>query len=648
MIMFGTKSLAQESFDLYGGFSSFNSGFRLSSFELNSENYPSKSDWEFSGIYGANFASKNQITNDVYLISLSKKLNKHYLYFRYSPGFNQEFLISSGKNISVDSASTILNTIINYSEKFGFGYAYEIKPEFSLGVSFRYFEEKMTEDVFNFFLGDTSYLTTTTLTTAKKFWRTDLGISYLPSENFRISLASKNLFLLNENGNLSNKDFQLRLSKGFIIGAEAKLQDNFSILTKWETGNSFLLSPQFRLKIFGGNLAAGLFITHDKNQDPFLNSLSPAVNFSSDLFSISLIYINYLRNQDQNSLKKFYKNGVSNIINNQFSEDRILLSLNLSLSFKHEKMAELFNLKITNDIFPTLDEEYVDNPIAIGLVKNLTDKKIFVRPAALIKAVNDEIIYSQPIEVFPKDTVRVKFYSLISESKIFDKRRIGTAEFFIFTDSESYDDKIEKPVLIQTMNSWDGKVSNLKYFVFKDFDFIIKYATEIYQKNSAVIDSNDRLKKFNMAKIFYNEFIKKMTYISDPRTSLEYVQFPKETILRSGGDCDDLSTAFSSMLEVMGIETAFVDYKEPDGVSHVNLLINTGLTADESLMLTNNDKKYYLRKNSNGIDEIWIPVETTNFISFDLAWEIAAEKFQTEAIENFGMQKGLVNIIDIF
>jgi len=117
---------------------------------------------------------------------------------------------------------------------------------------------------------------------------------------------------------------------------------------------------------------------------------------------------------------------------------------------------------------------------------------------------------------------------------------------------------------------------------------------------------------------------------------------------RKGGDCDDLSVAFASILEIAGIETAFVDFKSDDGISHVNLLINTGLNSSQAELITQNDKKYFLRENQNGEDEIWIPLETTHFVSFESSWNLAAEKFYREAIENFGLQKGKVLITDIY
>ena len=84
-----------------------------------------------------------------------------------------------------------------------------------------------------------------------------------------------------------------------------------------------------------------------------------------------------------------------------------------------------------------------------------------------------------------------------------------------------------------------------------------------------------------------------MQYVSDPRSSTEYVQFPTQTIEVAGGDCDDLSVAFSALLESIGIQTAFVDYKSEEKISHVNLLINTKLKPEEAELITQNDKKYF-------------------------------------------------------
>jgi hypothetical protein len=139
-----------------------------------------------------------------------------------------------------------------------------------------------------------------------------------------------------------------------------------------------------------------------------------------------------------------------------------------------------------------------------------------------------------------------------------------------------------------------------------------------------------------------------MTYVSDPRASVEMVQFPSETMKIKGGDCDDLSVSLSSLLESVGIQTAFVDFKEPNGVSHVNLLVNTGISPENSALITNNDKKFFIRKNVTGKEEVWIPIETTSQSDFYTSWEIASEKFHNEAVNKLGLVKGNVEIIDVY
>ncbi|HSP86523.1 MAG TPA: transglutaminase domain-containing protein, partial [Ignavibacteriaceae bacterium] len=156
------------------------------------------------------------------------------------------------------------------------------------------------------------------------------------------------------------------------------------------------------------------------------------------------------------------------------------------------------------------------------------------------------------------------------------------------------------------------------------------------------------LSDFFKTKIIYNELVKNLVYTSDPRASAEYVQFPNETIKLKGGDCDDLSVLFSSVLESSGIETALVDYKADDGIRHVNVLVNTKLNPDEAALITENDTKYFLRKNENSEDEIWIPVETTSLNNFDEAWNAGVEKFNEEAFQKFGLAKRSVEIIDIY
>ncbi len=134
---------------------------------------------------------------------------------------------------------------------------------------------------------------------------------------------------------------------------------------------------------------------------------------------------------------------------------------------------------------------------------------------------------------------------------------------------------------------------------------------------------------------------------SDSRASVE-VQFPEQTSELKDGDCDDLSVTYCSILESVGIQTALVDYEGNGEIRHVNVLFNTKLLPGDASLITSNDSKYFIRKNEQGIDEIWIPVETTSLTDFNEAWNIGVEKFNREAIAELGIASGKVEIIDVY
>ncbi len=262
---------------------------------------------------------------------------------------------------------------------------------------------------------------------------------------------------------------------------------------------------------------------------------------------------------------------------------------------------------------------------------------------------NLDNIQSPEIIISGNDTVEVKFYTLIPETFSEKKPEISYADFFVSASNEEPDDQFQKAVLINGNNSWDGKVSNLKYFIKRDQNFSLAYAKEILSKYKAEFDTLPNvLYNFYKTKILFNDVVKNLIYTSDPRASAEYVQFPNETLKLKGGDCDDLSVLFSSLLESVGVETALVDYQETTGIRHVNILINTGLKPADARLIAENDTKYFLRKNEEDNDEIWIPVETTSLNSFNSAWNIGVEKFNKEAIGDLGIAKGTVQIIDIY
>jgi hypothetical protein len=214
---------------------------------------------------------------------------------------------------------------------------------------------------------------------------------------------------------------------------------------------------------------------------------------------------------------------------------------------------------------------------------------------------------------------------------------------------EETDARLQKAALINSINSWDGNVANLRYFIMRDIDYSMNYSKNILSENKSMLDTiPSELSAFYKSKFIFNDFVKQLVYTSDPRATAEYVQFPEQTIELKGGDCDDLSVAYSSLLESVGVQTALVDYKGDGEVRHVNILINTNLLPSQAKLITTNDSKYFIRKNESGIDEVWIPIETTSLTNFDEAWNTGVKKFNHDAVEQLGIAKGNVEIIDVY
>ncbi|MBI4807611.1 MAG: tetratricopeptide repeat protein [Nitrosomonadales bacterium] len=117
-----------------------------------------------------------------------------------------------------------------------------------------------------------------------------------------------------------------------------------------------------------------------------------------------------------------------------------------------------------------------------------------------------------------------------------------------------------------------------------------------------------------------------MTYIQDPSNpyqvssgkvnTVDYIQFPRETLERKSGDCDDLVAFYSSALEGMGISTRVVEVP-----GHMFMMFSTGIAADDDSYTM--DNMYVIHE-----DQLWIPVETTLVgNAFIKAWEKGAAAY---------------------
>jgi hypothetical protein len=101
---------------------------------------------------------------------------------------------------------------------------------------------------------------------------------------------------------------------------------------------------------------------------------------------------------------------------------------------------------------------------------------------------------------------------------------------------------------------------------------------------------------------------------------VDSINLARTTLKRAVGDCDDLTVLYSSLLETLGIETAFITIP-----GHIYAAFNTGIPSRDYLKV-HPDKDMTI--NLNG--DLWIPVEITMVGEKDFmtAWKKGIDEYR--------------------
>lgn len=119
-----------------------------------------------------------------------------------------------------------------------------------------------------------------------------------------------------------------------------------------------------------------------------------------------------------------------------------------------------------------------------------------------------------------------------------------------------------------------------------------------------------------------------LNYVIDPNSSyvelssnaavVDYLQYPSQTLMYRGGDCDDLSILYCSLLESSGIATAFITVP-----GHIYMAFDLGMPEAEARENFLDPGLLIFRDG-----KAWVPVEITmvkeNFVK---AWRVGAKEW---------------------
>ena len=545
---------------------------------------------------------------------------------------------------------------IEYQEPGSFGYAHRFSPSFSLGVAGRYRREEIRDTRISLVQRDSLPFYPVSITRAyeSNSWFVDAGLLWAASDRWTVGLSGRNLLRFTDAG-FPDSLSQFALPRSIVASLGVQFQPLAAVrlgIGAATTGVANLGGEWFP----GGGIAVRGALYRDPSESRFLTAGSVGLAWSYESIEISASYLRFVdRNRHSGvvALDEFDAKDIHSLDLNPFVRDRLGLSVKASFGNVRDQLARIEQVQMYGAVYPSSFATFAYRPIGKARVQNTSGKPIQARVSFFVDRFMDAPTESPAVTLEPGASADVELTAVFNELvKGVSKAVIRDANVYVTaTPAESYDDRAQARVVFRGKNEWDGNAQSLRFFVTPDDPSVLRTSRDILlQQHSALESATGDLEKFAKARILINGFAGKLNYVSDPKLTADYVQYPAETLTLRSGDCDDMTVCFSALLASVGIGTAFVDVVPPEdpGRSHIFLLFDTGLDPRFGSGIADNPKRYVVRRGSGGKESIWIPIETTVIVrGFDEAWTSGAQQYFDNVELGFGLARGWVRIVDI-
>lgn len=605
-------------------------------------------DWELSG--SNMFSSETRGLSFQTIGGTKRFLENHSFSLRYSPGLVMEFIVPStfqfqnGQSITFDKR-------INYRESYAFGYGYQMTPDVALGFSGR-LREEFIADTRPFIEQDTVARVRVVEYNASS-WNVDIGMRWSPDPSFSMGIVAKNLFRMKESTFPQEvESYALRSLKSLRLGMSyrpswfATLSIDFDTERQGGFGSEWSITDglQFRQgSVFGSQYS------------PFVAAVSGGLGFSYESVRFDLSYLHFFNPTDRSkvTVQDFVSKGVKDIAFNQFTQSQGMLTINVPLGRTREYIARIEYVTISSEVYPSSYHVHAVRPIGKARVRNISQRPIQARVSFFVDQYMDRPTETPSLYIGPNEEKEIPMYAIFNDAiRFVPSMVLRAAEVLVkASPTEEYDDRSQARLIIRGRNDWDGDAVTLRSFVTPEDPDILRFTRNVVNQQKEVLaETSGLLEKFNTASILFNEFSSRLSYVNDPRGSKDRVQYPSETFALRGGDCDDMTVAYASLLSSVGISTAFIDVIPPDRAhdAHIFLMFDTGVPASQAEVVSNNPKRYVVRKNERGEETVWLPVETTIMTDgFQKAWEVGAKEYLDHVEVGLGVVRGWVRVVDV-
>ena len=286
-------------------------------------------------------------------------------------------------------------------------------------------------------------------------------------------------------------------------------------------------------------------------------------------------------------------------------------------------------------VFPALYHYYADHALGTMTLQNtgsgtITDLSVQLFVPGLMKAPTDAVI-SPAIGVSQTQDVGIR---ALFDPSVLDRSEGGSvsAELTVQYSSggKTWKETIRRPIGLLNRNAvrWtdDQKVGA---FMMVSSPAFLRFSGQIMGAGEDLTTGVLTRNLLSAARMFAALKAAGIRYVVDPssayeslsrdRTAIDFIRFPMETLDSRSGDCDDLSVLYGSLLESVGVDTAFITTP-----GHIFAAFNLGMSPELASRIFPKADDLIVR---DGI--VWAPVETTMIDDgFMKAWQTGAAEWR--------------------
>jgi hypothetical protein len=307
------------------------------------------------------------------------------------------------------------------------------------------------------------------------------------------------------------------------------------------------------------------------------------------------------------------------------------------------KLAPGAGLEVSNveffNVFPVFFKYYSSHALGRIVVKNAdTALASDVKAGFFLKQYMDNPSYSNALlSLAPGEEKAIELFGLLKSNilEISEPTLLSANISVEYTQgSKPQKKEVTRNVRVQDRNAltWEDDRGAAAFVTAKD-PTVLKFSKNVSAMLSA--RANKAVNKNILSAISIHEALRAagLAYVVDParpfdmmyekKSTIDFLQFPAQTLDYRAGDCDDLAILYCALLESQSVSTAFVTVP-----GHIFMAFSLNMKPDDA-------RKTFLRPDDfiYTQDTTWIPIEVTERKGdFLKAWETGAKEWRENQV----------------